>query len=84
MEILRKITLKGVCGKFDFEKLLESPEKKQILMKVYGVARKAKPDSSELGPFVPPRERRKWRSFPIRHADFAGRGSRPAHGRVGR
>ncbi len=52
MEILRKITLKAVCGKLDFDKLIASDSKKITLMKVFGVARKAKPDQSDLGAFI--------------------------------
>jgi hypothetical protein len=52
MDILRKITLKAVCGKLDFEKLLSAPDKKLSLMRVYGIARKAKPDQSDLGAFI--------------------------------
>lgn len=52
MQILRKITLKGVAGKIDFEKLLEAENRRMDLMKVYGTARKAKPDQSDLGPYV--------------------------------
>ena len=52
MQILRKITLKGVAGKIDFEKLLEAENRRIDLMKVYGTARKAKPDQSDLGPYV--------------------------------
>lgn len=52
MQILRKITLKNVAGKVDIEKVLAAPNKCMPLMKVYGVARKAAPGQTDLGPFV--------------------------------
>lgn len=52
MQIVRKITLKGVCGKVDIEKLLAAPGKRMELMKVYGVARKASPGESPIGQYV--------------------------------
>lgn len=52
MDILRKITVKNVAGKVSIEKLLAAPGKKLTLMRVWGVARKAKPDQSDLGSFV--------------------------------
>lgn len=52
MQIVRKITLKGVCGKVDLEKLLKAPGKRMELMKVFGVARKAAPGSTAIGDFV--------------------------------
>lgn len=52
MQILRKITLKAVTGKIDFEKLLDAPNRRIDLMKVYGTARKAKPDQSDLGSYI--------------------------------
>lgn len=52
MQIVRKITLKGVCGKIDIEKLIVAPGKRIELMKVYGVARKAAPGESPIGQYV--------------------------------
>ena len=52
MQILRKITLKNVAGKVDIEKVLAAPNKHMELLKVYGVARKALPGQTDLGPFV--------------------------------
>ena len=50
LDRIRKITVKTVCGKVDFEKVME---KKQLdLMAVYGVARGMNPGASELGPYV--------------------------------
>jgi len=51
-EILRKLTIKAIGCKPDFNKLLETEGKKMKLAKIYGIARKAKPDSSEYGNFV--------------------------------
>lgn len=52
MQILRKITLKNVAGKVDIEKVLAAPNKRMDLMKIYGVARKATPGQTDIGPFV--------------------------------
>lgn len=50
LDRIRKITVKTVYGKIDFEKLME---KKQLpVMTIYGVARNMQPGASELGPFV--------------------------------
>lgn len=47
---IRKITVKTVCGKVNFEEVME---RKQIdLMAVYGVARGMSPGASEHGPYV--------------------------------
>jgi len=56
MEILSKITLKK-CATFpEFKALVAAdtaePGKVTWLMKVYGIAAKIKPDSSDLGPYV--------------------------------
>jgi hypothetical protein len=52
VNIVSKITVKGVCGKMDLEKLLAAPGKTIELMDVYGLARKAIPDSSDYGEYV--------------------------------
>ena len=52
MQIIRKITTKAVAGKIDFDKLLAAPGKHIDLMKVYGVARKALPQQTDLGAFI--------------------------------
>jgi hypothetical protein len=50
MQIIRKITTKAVAGKIDFSEIYE---KKHIdLMRVYGVARKALPQQTDLGAFI--------------------------------
>lgn len=45
-EIVKKITVKTVCGKF------EKPSKASKLMTVYGLANEAKADSSDYGDYV--------------------------------
>lgn len=46
----RKITIKTVCGKIDFEDVQKAGV--LPLMDVYGVATRAKPGSTDLGAFV--------------------------------
>jgi len=50
LDRIRKITVKTVCGKVDFEEVME--KKQMDLMAVYGVARAMNPGASELGPYV--------------------------------
>lgn len=45
-KILKKITVKGVCGE------IEKPEKEIGLMTVYGLANSGTPDSSQYGDYV--------------------------------
>lgn len=52
-EMVRKITVKGVMGgKVDLEKLIQAPNKRLDLCDVFGIARRFKPDQSDLGAFV--------------------------------
>lgn len=51
-ERLRKITLGTIGAQPDMEKLLEKEGKKQDCADIFGVATKAKPGSSDFGPFV--------------------------------
>ena len=49
----RKITMKTILGeKLDFEKLMKVDGKRLQLADIYGVATKAKPGESDLGPYV--------------------------------
>ena len=50
--LLRKLTVKSVGCKPDFEALLAAPDKRMKLCRFYGIARKAKPDNSDFGDFV--------------------------------
>jgi hypothetical protein len=53
VETARKITVKGVMGeKVDIEELLKTADKRQDLCTVYGIARKFKPDQSDMGSFI--------------------------------
>lgn len=53
VEQIRKITVKGVMGgKVDLEALLKQTDKRQDLCTVYGIARKFKPDQSDMGAFI--------------------------------
>ena len=50
--LISKITVKTVYGKIDIEKVINAPTKQIELMDVYGLCRKALPDSSEHGEYV--------------------------------
>lgn len=52
VETLRKITLGTLEVQPDIEELLKKPGKRMDLCDLYGVATKAKPGSSDYGPFV--------------------------------
>jgi hypothetical protein len=56
MKLLKKITVKSVCGKIDkdkLKKLLELKDGESLpLMRVFGVANKATDTESDLGPYV--------------------------------
>lgn len=52
IETVRKITLGTIGVQPDIEELLKKPGKRADLCDLYGVATKAKPGSSDYGPFV--------------------------------
>lgn len=52
MQIIRKITTKLVSGGVDFDALVKSESKREDLLKVWGIANRAKPGSSEYGDYV--------------------------------
>lgn len=51
-ERIRKITIKTVCGGVDFDKLVAAKEKRLDLMTLFGVARLARPGSSDYGMYT--------------------------------
>lgn len=52
VERLRKITLGTISAKPDIEELLKKDGKRMDCADIFGVATKAKPGSSDFGPFV--------------------------------
>lgn len=52
VERLRKITLATIGAKPDFELLMKADGKRKDLADIYGVATKAKPGTSDYGPYV--------------------------------
>lgn len=53
IETMRKLTIRSIMGeKVDIEELLKTPEKRMDLCALYGIARKFKPDQSDLGSYV--------------------------------
>mgnify|MGYP003393846661 CR=1 FL=1 len=53
VETVRKLTIKGIMGgKVDLEALLKKDGKRMDLCSVYGIARKFKPDQSDMGAFI--------------------------------
>lgn len=52
MNVIRKITVKAVCGAIDIEKLIAAPDKQIKLARIFGIATKAKPGASDFGEFV--------------------------------
>jgi hypothetical protein len=52
MNIVRKITNKVVFGAIDIEKVIAAPDKKIDMIKVWGIASKARPDQGDMGAFI--------------------------------
>jgi hypothetical protein len=52
VERLRKITLGTIKVRPDIEELLKAPGKRMELADIYGVATKAKPGVTDIGPYV--------------------------------
>lgn len=50
--LVPKITIKSIAGAIDLEKILAAEGKQIQLAHIYGLARKAAPDSSQYGDFV--------------------------------
>ncbi|MHB8071873.1 MAG: hypothetical protein ACYDHF_08015 [Candidatus Cryosericum sp.] len=50
--LVPKITIKSIAGAIDLEKLLKAENKEIALAHIFGLARKAAPDSSQYGDFI--------------------------------
>ena len=49
IEQLRRLTVKTVFGAVDIEEVLKKADKRMDCMSIYGIVRRFKPDSSEIG-----------------------------------